>query len=171
MSSLIYLVTENLFIRVRRLSRQSVEFSQAIVFIIYLWADRQNRRDAGSNLQAFNNPAIDQMLFDDLVNIFPIDIGIPDSLGVHDDHRSLLTTVETSRRIDPHSALAGESKRLGSLLGIIAHGLRIKALATCAAISTFIGTEKYVISIIGHPRKDTAWARSCIVRTTSRESW
>ena len=105
--------------------------------------------------QALDNPAIDQMFFDDLVNIIPVHIGIPDILGVYDDDRPFFTTIETTRCVDPHPAPAGKPKLLAALLGIVAHCLRIKMLATCAAISPFIGTEEYVITIVGHHREDT----------------
>ena len=124
------------------------------------------------DLQAFDNPAMQQVLLDDFVDILPIHIGVPDTFRVNDDYRPLVTAVKTSCRVDPDAALARKPERLAALLGIVAHGLRIKALATRTAIRAFVDTEKNVISIVVHKLKDTGWEKPCKARerTTATQS-
>jgi len=113
------------------------------------------------DLQPFDKPAMQQVFIDDFVDIFPVNIGVPDTFRVNDDYRPLVTAVKTSCRVDPHAPLAGKPQRLATLLGIVTHGPRIKALATCAAIRALVDTEKNVISIIVHNLKDTGWVKPC----------
>lgn len=107
------------------------------------------------DLQALDNPAMQQVLLDDFVDIFPIHVGVPDTFRVDDDYRSFLTAVKTSCRVDTDAPLARKPQRLAALLGIVTHGLRIKALAACTAIRALVDTEKNVITIIVHNLKDT----------------
>jgi hypothetical protein len=107
------------------------------------------------DLQAFDNPAMQQVLLDDFVDIFPIHVGVPDAFRVDDDYRPFLAAVKTSCRVDPDTPLVRKSQCLAALLGIVTHGLRIKALSTCAAIRALVDTEKNVITIIVHNLKDT----------------
>ena len=69
--------------------------------------------------QTLHYPAILKVLGNNLVDVFPVYIGIPDGLGVHDHHRAFCTAVQTPGSINAHPALAGKPQRLAALLGII----------------------------------------------------
>lgn len=114
---------------------------------------RLSGMSADLNLQPLHYPAMHQVFFEDFVDIFPVDIGVPDTFRVNDDYRTFFTAVETSRRIDPYTALARKSQRLAALFGVITHGLRFKPLATCTAIRALVDAEKNVITVIVHNRK------------------
>jgi hypothetical protein len=116
------------------------------------------------DLQALDNPAMQQVLLDDFVDIFPVYIGVPDTFRIDDDYRPFVTAVKTSCRVDPDSSLVRKPERLAALLGIVAHGLRIKALATGTTIRALVDTEKKVISIIVHKLKDTGRVKPCKAR-------
>jgi hypothetical protein len=103
---------------------------------------------ASLNLQPLDNPAVQQVFLDDFIDIFTVYIGVPDTFRVYDDYRPFLTAIKASRRVDPYASLAGKSQQLASLLGIVTHGLRIKALAARTAIRTVIYAEKNVVTII-----------------------
>ena len=107
------------------------------------------------DLQALDNPAMQQVILDDFVDIFPVHIGVPDAFRVDDDYRAFITAVKTSCRVDPDTPLARKPQRLAALLRIVTHGLRIIALAACTAIRALVDTEKNVILIIVHNMKDT----------------
>ena len=100
--------------------------------------------------QALHNPPVLQVLFNNLIDIFPIYIGIPDRFRVNSDHRALRTAVQTAGSINPHPALAGKAQFLATLLGIIAQLLRTKALATFTAISPQVCAKKDMVLVIGH---------------------
>ena len=58
------------------------------------------------DLQPLNHPAMLQVFFEDFVDIFPVNIGVPDSFRIDDDDRALFTAVQTSRRVDSYAPLA-----------------------------------------------------------------
>src|SRR3546814_13650405 len=64
------------------------------------------------------------MLLDDLVDIFFIDVRVPDAFRIHDDAWPFLAAIKAARLIDPHLARSGKSERLDALLGVIAHAVR-----------------------------------------------
>jgi len=103
-----------------------------------------------SYLQALYNPPVLQVLFDNLIDIFPVYIGIPDRFRVHGNHRTLGTPVQTSGSINPHPALAGKTQRLATLLGVVTQSLCVKALAAFTAIGPQVRAEKDVVLVIGH---------------------
>ena len=91
-----------------------------------------------------------QMLFDDLVHIFLIDIGIPDPIGINDYYRTLFAAIETPGGIDANRPWTGYAQSLAAQFGVITQLTRIEALTAGAAVFTKIGTEKDVIAIVGH---------------------
>jgi ubiquinone biosynthesis monooxygenase Coq7 len=100
--------------------------------------------------QSVYNPAIDQVFSNDFFYITLIYIGIPDRIRVHDHYRTLFASVQASGRIDADTPLAGYTQFLTAPLGEIPHAQGIKTLAARATVSTQIGTEKYVITIVRH---------------------
>ena len=108
-----------------------------------------------------------QMFVDNLVHIFPINIGIPDPFGINDHYRPFFTAVEASGDIDAHPARTGYTQFLAALFGIIAQGTRIEALAAGAAVFTKIGAEEHVIAIVGH----TSTIHEIIVGVKKAGNW
>ena len=100
--------------------------------------------------QSLDHPTAQQMLIDDFIHIFPIDIGIPDPLGVNDDHRPLFTAIEATGGIDADTTGTGNAECLAALFGVIPHGKGIKPLTASAAVFTQIGAEKHMVTIVGH---------------------
>ena len=91
-----------------------------------------------------------QVLLDNLVNIFLIYIGIPDPLRVHDHDRPFRAAVKTTRGVDADPPWSGDTQLLTALFCMVAHTQCIEALATGTAVFTEVGTEKNVVTIIGH---------------------
>ena len=111
--------------------------------------------------QPLDHPAMYQVFLQDFVDIFAVNVGVPDTFRIDDDYRSCITAVKTSRRVDPYTTLACNAKQLAALLGVIAHGLCFKSPATGAAIGALIDTEKNVITVIIHRQNDTGCDRPC----------
>ena len=84
----------------------------------------------GIKHQTGNGLAILQMAFNDFVNIFAINVGIPNALWINDQHRAFRATVKATRRIDARLAIFVQTEFFSTLFGVIAQSLRIKASAT-----------------------------------------
>jgi hypothetical protein len=52
-------------------------------------------RPESSNLQ-LDNAAVDDMRIDDLVDIVTIDIGVPNRVGIDDEHRAFVAAIEAA---------------------------------------------------------------------------
>jgi len=131
---------------------------------IFAWApDNRQPGKAGApspltanlNLQPLDHPVMHQVFLEDFVDIFPVNVGVPDTFGVNDDDRPFVTAIKTSRCVDSYTPLARKAQRLAALLGVITHGLRFKALAAGTAICALVDAEKNVITVIVHRLKDT----------------
>jgi hypothetical protein len=87
--------------------------------------------ETSSDSQPFHDTTIFQVLLDNLVDILLIHIRIPDVFGINHDYRSFVTAIKTASIVDAYSlAFAIEFQRLDALLGIVAHGLCAKVVAT-----------------------------------------
>ena len=49
---------------------------------------------------------LDDVPVDDLVDVGAVDVGVPDGVGIDDEHGSFLAAVEAARLVDAHLALA-----------------------------------------------------------------
>lgn len=94
--------------------------------------------------------ALPEVLIDNLVNIVPVDIGIPRALGINNDNRPLLATVQASCRVNAYATFTIQTQRLDSFLGIIADVLRLMVGTTCFPSFALIHAEKNMITVIGH---------------------
>jgi ubiquinone biosynthesis monooxygenase Coq7 len=111
------------------------------------------------------------VFIDDLVQILPIEVGIPDGFRIHDQHRTFFTAVQATGRIDADPARAGDTELLAALLDIIAHRPGIKTLAAGTAVRAQVSTKKDVVTIIGHKPNHTAEAtRTKALQDVSREA-
>jgi ubiquinone biosynthesis monooxygenase Coq7 len=90
------------------------------------------------------------MLFDDLVHVFLIDIGIPDTFGINDHYRPLFAAIKAPGGIDANPPWTGYTQILAAQFDVIAQAPRIETLTAGAAVFTKISAEKDVIAIVGH---------------------
>lgn len=88
------------------------------------------------------------MSLKNLIDILPVYIAVPDRFGVDDQHRPLVTTVETAGAIDANIFPTGN--RLALLFGIVAQLLSAMFAAAVRAIFAEIGAEEDVVIVIGH---------------------
>ena len=93
---------------------------------------------------------MNQVLFDDLINIGFIDKGVPDLLGVDHDHRPLATAIETTGAVDTHLARLVNAQLLTTLLGVAAHRLGVEVLTAAPTVFALIDAEKDVMLIKTH---------------------
>jgi hypothetical protein len=94
----------------------------------------------------FNNSAVDQVLVNNLVHIFPALVGIPYAFGIDDDDGTLTASIQTPRNVNPDLALPADPEFLGTLFGIIAHLGGIVIIAADSVL-TNIGAKKHVVFI------------------------
>jgi hypothetical protein len=69
-------------------------------------------------LQSRYDTPTDEVLFNDLVDVLFINIGIPDVVRINDQNRSVVAAVQAARLVDADLALALEAKLADALLGI-----------------------------------------------------
>jgi len=91
-----------------------------------------------------------QMLFDDLIHIFAINIGVPDVIRVNHDDWTLGAAIQAACCVDSYFACAGQAHVLYFSLGVSAYLAGIALLTTGLATFTLIGAKKYVIFIKSH---------------------
>lgn len=92
------------------------------------------------------------MSLDDLVDVFLVNIGIPDCIGIDHCHRAKLAAIQATGGIDPHPARTIQAQRLDPLLGVGTQG-RCGALLTALAVFLRvpqIGAEKDVALVEAH---------------------
>jgi len=92
------------------------------------------------------------VLLDDFVDVGLVDVGIPDSLWVDDDHRTFIATVHASGLVDPHLAFSLEAEFADAVLGIGAKFARAAVVAACLAVLALVAAEKYMSFVVAHDR-------------------
>src|SRR5690349_4222646 len=119
-------------------------------------AHRQRPEAAGgsetvlSNAQPLYDAAVDEMLLDDFVNVFLVDVRVPDRFRIHDHHRTFFASVHAAGLIDANFFLARQAKLLDAALGIVTHLLRTMVVTARAGIVALVAAEEYVIAVIAH---------------------
>ena len=93
------------------------------------------------------------MLFDDLVEITFIYVGVPGALGIDHDDRTFLAAIHTSGGVDADFILwVGNAELLDLVLHIVARLLCAVIVAASPAVLTLIGTEKNMLIVKAHGR-------------------
>src|SRR5262249_6524286 len=93
-------------------------------------AARNQRRRQGPglpsslDLQSLDDAAVLDVLVNDLVDVFAVDVGVPDAFGINHHDGALFAAIHTSGRIDPALALARQPKLLDLALGVFADIVR-----------------------------------------------
>src|SRR5690606_21655516 len=97
------------------------------------------------NLETFDGLAVLEMGFNDFVDIFLVDEGVPDSLRIHHHDRALVAAVKAAGTIDAHLAFAVQLERLDLVLGVSADLLDAVIGTTGFAVLALVGAEKNVV--------------------------
>src|SRR3990172_5906435 len=104
-----------------------------------------------SDFQAFNDAAVLEMLFDDLVEIPFILEGVPNTFWINHDDRAVVAAIHASGGVDADVVLAaGNIKLLDLVLDIVARLLRAVIAATILAIIALISAEKNMFVVKTH---------------------
>ena len=88
------------------------------------------------------------MPIDYFIDVFPIDIAVPDGLGIDHDNRAQLAAIQAAGSIDAHPALARHAKCLDFCLGVLPDFAGIEPRAAHLAALALVGTEKDVVFVI-----------------------
>lgn len=109
----------------------------------------------GINHQSFYRLIVHQMGLDNLIDIIPVNIGIPDALRIDDHHRATQTAPQAAGLTNTYLTFAIQIALFDFLLHIIAHRLRVEIIAGRVFLPA-VGTNKNVIFIefIRHNQRD-----------------
>ena len=91
-----------------------------------------------------------QMLFNDLVYIVLVHIGVPHAIRVHHQHRPFIAAVHATRRIDANLALTIEIECSYFVLGIAAQVAGMVIVAASFTRLALIAAEKHMFLIMTH---------------------
>jgi hypothetical protein len=87
---------------------------------------------------------------DDLVDVVPVDIRIPNVIGIDDDDRAFVATIQATCFVDPDLALAVEIEFLDALLRVRLHFARTLVVAAYFGRVALVAAEKNVTLVITH---------------------
>ena len=104
--------------------------------------ERVHRRQVA---QSLDDLATAQVTLDDLVEIFVVDVGVPDGLGVDDQDGSGLAAVEAAGTVDPYLACTMDAEVLAALLDVGARVGRTALVTALAAVFALVGTEEHMV--------------------------
>jgi len=110
----------------------------------------QCSRNNRSDFQAFDNFSVFQVGLDNFINIFLIDVGVPDFFRVDDDDWAFIATIKAAGIIDTDFSFAGQPEFLDTLLGVVAHFLGVMIVAAACAIGALVDTKENVMLIVTH---------------------
>jgi hypothetical protein len=88
------------------------------------------------------------MLVNDFIDVFLIDIGVPDAFGINHQYRSFLATVQAAGLVDADLARAIQVKRLDAALGMFLRGLRTAIGAAWTPVFALVQAKKYMLLVI-----------------------
>jgi hypothetical protein len=110
-----------------------------------------------SNLQAFNDATIEQVLLNDFLDILFVDVVIPNLFRVNNNHRPVIATIHATGLVDAHLALAFKFQLGNSIFRV---GLRFggaQAVATAFTLASLIAAEENMMFEVTH--RKTPWLR------------
>lgn len=105
-----------------------------------------------SDAQAVNGNAVNQMGFDNLVDVTLIDELMPNGFRVDHHDRALEASAKTSGFVDTHHARLIELEFGNARLGIIEHGRGTVSVATGVVVGALIATDKDMLFEVAHGR-------------------
>src|SRR4051812_24653057 len=128
---------------------------------------RRRARPARSYPQALHDPAVLEMLLDDLVDVGLVHVGVPDLLRIHHDAGAFLAAVEAAGLVDAHGARARKAELLDALLGVVAQRARALVVAAGLAVLALVAAEEYVLVVVAH--EDPGGGRRRLFRRRPRD--
>ncbi|OMP13991.1 hypothetical protein COLO4_00490 [Corchorus olitorius] len=148
----------------RRIAEADEGACQRLRDLVVLGAAEQRMRMADQRQaaravdhQPFNGFAFDQMALDDFVDVFLVDEGVPDGLGVDHHDRTEFAAVEAAGLVDAHAAFTVDAEFLAALLGVFLHGLGAKVGAAARAVLAFVQAKENVVLVVAaHGRTEKA---------------
>jgi hypothetical protein len=102
------------------------------------------------------------MPVDDLIDVLAINIGVPNPLGVNDQHRPLRTAVEAAGFINSHLPHTVDSQLFATVLGIALQILCAVTGTTGLTVRALVEAEKDValkIRGVAHVTRLKVWIR------------
>jgi len=88
------------------------------------------------------------MLIDDLIDILRIDIGVPGTLRVNHQNRSLFTAIQATGLVDANVAGTIQAHLLDALFGMFLRDFRAPVGATRTTIVALVDANENVVLII-----------------------
>lgn len=101
--------------------------------------------------QALDDPPAHQMFVDDFLDVLPVDVGVPYTLGIDDQHRPLFATIHAAGAVDADLPGARQTQSLDTRLGIIPQVLCPMALTAGTITLPLVRAEKHMITVIHDP--------------------
>src|SRR5665811_776027 len=93
------------------------------------------------------------MLFDDLIEIAFIHVGVPSALGIDHDDRTFVAAIHASGGVDADVVLlVGNAEFLDLVLHVIARLLRTVIVAAGFTAFALVGAEKNMLVVKAHVR-------------------
>jgi hypothetical protein len=91
------------------------------------------------------------MLFDDLIDIFLIHVGIPDIFRIHDDNGTFVASVEATRVVNSYPpAFTIQFECFDTGLGVVSHGLCTEIITALFTGFSLVHAEKYMLLVVAH---------------------
>src|SRR5712664_4040842 len=91
-----------------------------------------------------------EVLLDNLVDVGPVDVGVPDRVGIDHDAGALLAAIETARLVDAHASRPGEAELLDAVLRVVADLRGTLVVAAHTPAVALVAAEENMPSVIGH---------------------
>ena len=110
--------------------------------------NRQAGRARESNPQSFDYSTLEEMLLDDLVDVFAVDVAIPNRFRIHHHDGAFFATVKAAALIDPHHAAAVATSRFHAPFCIIPAAGGIVVGATTFAVIALVDAKKYMALVM-----------------------
>jgi hypothetical protein len=95
--------------------------------------------------QTLDHFAVLQMRFDDFIDVVIVDIGVPNRLGIHHQHRAAGTPVQATSLVDTHAIDAIDAELFDLGFAMFPSGLRLVIRATRFFIFPLVEAKKYVV--------------------------
>jgi hypothetical protein len=105
---------------------------------------------SGSDPEAVDRASEDEMFLDDFLDVVVVDVGVPDSFGVHDENRSFITAVHAASLIDAHFPFALEFERGYAILGVGLCSGGAKRIAAAFSFFPLVAAKENVMRVMTH---------------------
>jgi hypothetical protein len=90
------------------------------------------------------------MFLNDFLDVFLVNIGVPDGFRIHDHDRPLIAAVEATGLVDPHLTRPLQLELGNAVFGISLHLGGAKGIATAFTGFALVAAEKNVMFEMAH---------------------